>query len=375
MNHKKIAIVQLCFADFESLEISLAAYVKLTTPDIHIYLLQNGRGTYDTERTYRVCQRYAKLYPKQITVVDWLAPNAPYLSIKALLNSDEMKQYDYICKVDDDVFPLTKTWIEDLIKCYEDSRKKYGKKLAYVTSLVNNNPWGFKQVVDLMKLKSEFDKISIAHYIGVKENVDSLEYRFVEKNVIHPGGAGSVWAVPHYARWIHQYTTLKPADFIKVTKGLGYKEVNNQERYSINCMLFKREFWNDIDIGHTDDEYQTYKYCKKENKKIIAAMNVPMCHIFFCTQREENKDMLGAIRQTYEDFWGLPFPIAICAMKEYETENRLRFIELRLIEGFRPKVFIKNKKSYPKYLYFKLLHLITFGKTSMKFKKKYKRYK
>ena len=64
MNHKKIAIVQLCFADFESLEISLAAYVKLTTPDIHIYLLQNGRGTYDTERTYRVCQRYAKLYPK-----------------------------------------------------------------------------------------------------------------------------------------------------------------------------------------------------------------------------------------------------------------------------------------------------------------------
>ena len=62
-------------------------------------------------------------------------------------------------------------------------------------------------------------------------------------------------------------------------------------------------------------------------------------------------------------------------MKEYETENRLRFMELRLIEGFRPKVFIKNKKSYPKYLYFKLLHLITFGKTSMKFKKKYKRYK
>lgn len=113
MNLKKIAIVQLCYADYEALEIALAAYTKLTNPNVHIYLLQNGRGTYDTERTYRVCLRYQKMFPKQITVVDWIQPGAPFVSIKTLLESDEMKSYDYICKVDDDVFPLTSDWLEN----------------------------------------------------------------------------------------------------------------------------------------------------------------------------------------------------------------------------------------------------------------------
>ena len=175
MNLKKIAIVQLCYADYEALEIALAAYTKLTNPNVHIYLLQNGRGTYDTERTYRVCLRYQKMFPKQITVVDWIQPGAPFVSIKTLLESDEMKSYDYICKVDDDVFPLTSDWLEKLIACYENSYRKYGRKLGYVTSLVNNNPWGFKQVVEAMGLDGEFQKISVAHYIGVKNYNDSLK--------------------------------------------------------------------------------------------------------------------------------------------------------------------------------------------------------
>lgn len=181
MNLKKIAIVQLCYADYEALEIALAAYTKLTNPNVHIYLLQNGRGTYDTERTYRVCLRYQKMFPKQITVVDWIQPGAPFVSIKTLLESNEMKSYDYICKVDDDVFPLTSDWLEKLIACYENSYRKYGRKLGYVTSLVNNNPWGFKQVVEAMGLDGEFQKISVAHYIGVKNDNDSLKYRFVER--------------------------------------------------------------------------------------------------------------------------------------------------------------------------------------------------
>lgn len=30
-----------------------------------------------------------------------------------------MNKYEYICKVDDDTFPLTDNWINDLCKCYE----------------------------------------------------------------------------------------------------------------------------------------------------------------------------------------------------------------------------------------------------------------
>ena len=162
IDFKKIAIVVLCYSDYESLEISLALYSKLTNPNVDIYLLQNGRGTYDTERTYRVCKRYEKLFPKNIHVVDWIKPGVPHHSIYALLKSELFKKYDYICKVDDDVFPLTSDWVEKLAVCFEDSIQKYGDKLAYVTSLINNNPWGFKQVVDIMGLQEDFNKISLA---------------------------------------------------------------------------------------------------------------------------------------------------------------------------------------------------------------------
>lgn len=379
MNLKKIAIVQLCYADYEALEIALAAYTKLTNPNVHIYLLQNGRGTYDTERTYRVCLRYQKMFPKQITVVDWIQPGAPFVSIKTLLESNEMKSYDYICKVDDDVFPLTSDWLEKLIACYENSYRKYGRKLGYVTSLVNNNPWGFKQVVEAMGLDDEFQKISVAHYIGVKNDNDSLKYRFVEKGRIHPGGGGSVWALPFYARWIHNQTTLHPEDYVRAVQKLPYREVDNRERYSINCMLFKKSFWTDIDIGHTDDEYQTYSYCRKNNKKIVADLSVPMVHICFFTQREENRDLLPQMRVAYERFLKLPFPIAMCPLKEYENENRLRWLENRLSQVESGIVRIEQmqpgKKSFLKYLFFRMLYCATLGKVKQKYKKKYKSYK
>ena len=329
---KKTAIVILAHSDFESLEISLYVHSKFLNKDNTIYILQNGRGTYDCERTYRVAKRYENLYPKNIKVIDNIEPNYPYYSIKKLLNSNIMQQYDYICKMDDDTFPIDSNWLDNLCDCYEDSYKKYGDQLAYITGIVNNNSWGFVQILEKMELKDEyFSKYSREHYVGNEDYKygDEMGKVLVDKNTITYGVDAGIWRIPYISRWVHKKTTLNYKDYLAHFNTKEYIEVDNKRRYSINCILFKKEFWNDIcnekDKYNYDDEHLCFLYSFYNNKKIIASCNVPLIHIFFNTQREENKDLIPLIRDYYEKEFNLPYPISICKNKEIENENRIRF--------------------------------------------------
>ena len=327
IDKSKIAIIILAYADFESFELTLAAYSKFLSENHKIFILQNGRDTYDCERTYKTAKRYESLFPNNITVVDWIKPDVPYLSIKKLLNSDTMKEFDYIIKVDDDAFPLVPEWFDKLVECYEKSYDKYGVDLAYVTSFVNNNPWGFNEILDVMDLKREyFEKIARDHVVGCKR--DDIEHtKIIPANEIYTGCCGTVWGNPYISRWLHKKTTFYPEKMISATKGLGYKEVDSNKRYSINCMLFKKDFWNSIDCKKKDDELMCLLYCRKYNDKIVADLSNPFIHLFFFSQRNENKDLLPELRKVYEEFLKLPYPISLCPLKEYENENRLRFLE------------------------------------------------
>ncbi len=332
---KKTAIILLAYADFESMEISLANYAKLMKPEYKMFILQNGRGTYDCERTYRLAKRYEYLYPKNINVVDWIAPQEPYCAIKELLESIEMKEFDYICKVDDDVFPLSENWLEKMIECYKKSKDKYGNDLGYVTGLVNNNPWGFNQVLDIFNLRKEYNqRYARAHVVGFPKDKGEPE-RIAEKDEIYTGWCGTVWRNSYISRWLHTKTTYYPKKYLKLTENLGYIETNNKQRFSINCILFEKKFWSIVGEGSTDDEYSFLKYCSKHNKKIIADLSNPFVHLTFYVQREENKDLLPKIREIYEKYLELPFPISMCPNKEYENENRLRFLESTLLNKTR----------------------------------------
>ena len=373
----KTAIVILAYADFESLEISLACHSRFLDSNSKIFILQNGRGTYDCERTYNVAKRYEILYPNNIEVVDDIPPQRPYYAIKQLLDSDRLKDYDYICKLDDDVFPITDNWFAKLCDTYDKQYAVLGDKLGYVTSLVNNNPWGTKRVMDLMGLYDEYlKKYSRDHYVGFELDDKYVPLKFVRRGDYNDGGAGTVWKLAYVARWIHENTTLMPEKYIDATRGRGTVEVNNQERYSINCMVFEKSFWNKIDIGSPDDEHQTLVYCKDNNKKIIADLEVPMVHLFFYPQRNENKDMIVPIRDYYQKWLNLVFPISICPDKTIENENRMRFLETGLtnvvhhMESSKFNKFSNNAK----YLKYKILSKITFGKVRRRYKEKKNRY-
>ncbi len=327
---QKLAIVILAYADYESLELALATHAKFSTnAGVPIYVLQNGRGTYDCERTYAVACRYHYLFPDIIHVIDDINPGIPYHSLKMLFDSKRFAEYDYIIKLDDDVLVLTEDWVDKLCECYVTEKECCGKELAYVTSLVNNNPYGFKKIIENSDTLSKeyFLKIARKHLVGSSPYDAYAPYRILPKTEIASGSNGTVWRYPYIARWLHKKTTLVPQEYVEFAKKLGKEEVNNKERYSINCMLFEKSLWTDISDGGSDDEHMFHAYCLKLNKKIIADLSIPMVHLFFFSQRAECRDMIDELRDVYTNYLQLNFPIALCGNRMIEIENRLRFME------------------------------------------------
>ena len=324
------AIVVLAYADYESLELALASHAKFTVDSgLPIYILQNGRGTYDTERTCSVGKRYQSLFPETIKVITDLLPQKPYAAIKQLFHDERFSNYKYIIKLDDDVMVLTPGWVDKLIDCYIQSYEQDGDKLAYVTSLVNNNPYGFKKLIDsLEELSGEYyTRMARRHLVGCAPDDNYNPYRIIPKETIFDGGFGTVWQLPYLGRWIHEKTTLHPDHYIDLTRNLKTEEVDARARYSINCMLFDKKLWDEIYNGGGDDEHMFHVYCMLNKKKIYANLSVPMVHIAFASQREEIRDMIPRIRDVYTSFLGLPFPISICSDRLIEVENRLRYLE------------------------------------------------
>ena len=330
INNNNIAIVLLAYADYESLELALACHARIIERGRKyppLYILQNGRGTYDCERTYRVAKRYAELYPENMFVVDQYV-GAPYVSINKLLKSELMNKYDYIIKIDDDVLMITDDWVDNLCLAFNELKERYTDDLAYVTGLVNNNPWGFEKTINLMGLRQKyFDKYARVHFVGLDKNDSLSPWRIAPKDKIFSGGGGTIWRYAYIARWLHENTTLVPEKFIAATRNGKLEEINYLERYSINVLLFEKILWDKIGDGGVDDESMLQKYCIKNKKRIFAATNVPVCHLFFFTQRFENKDLLDKFYDCYKKFNDLPFPISLCRSLERENLERLRFVE------------------------------------------------
>lgn len=338
----RLAVVILAYADYESLELALATHAKFSTRSgVKIYILQNGRGSYDCERTYNVGKRYQRLFPDIIKVVDNIVPGPPYNSLRTLFASEDFNQYEYIIKLDDDVLVLTPNWVEKLCECYIQGEEQFGEQFGYATTLVNNNPYGFRTIIEKSpELADEyFTKIARRHLVGNGCGDDPFgPNRILPKEKIFAGANGTIWGYPYIARWLHEKTTLQPVEYVRFAEKLGVEEVNSKERYSINCMLFRRQLWLDeisqVEPWSTDDEHLLHAWCIKNNKKILADLAIPMVHLFFFSQREECRDMIDDLRVCYTSFLQLEFPITICNNRMIEIENRLRFLE-------------QNKMNYP----------------------------
>ncbi|KAB0566827.1 hypothetical protein [Brucella pituitosa] len=332
IQNKKIAILMLACKDYEATELALACHMSYGNPDIPFFILQNCRGSYDAERTLQVAKRYQSLYPKQIRVIDNIGPAYPYKSISELLTSEQFMEFDLICKVDDDAFPITPGWIENLLTLWDRKYAEHGDQLAYVTPLINNNCWGFPEILKVMNLEEEyFKKYARDHYAGA-----GSDKKIHPAKEIVTGTDGTIWQLPYLARWIHEKTTLKPDEFVNATKELTAVEIPSVDRYSIGCILFKKSFWQKIDDGGRDDEHMMHQYCRKNNLLIFCQRSIPFSHMAYFNQREENRDIVSAAQEVYQKRLSLPYPIGLRKTRELEIEARLRWMESNSIGSKDP---------------------------------------
>ena len=183
-----------------------------------------------------------------------------------------------------------------------------------------------------MDLEQEFySDISRRHIAGAEFGGKELyPLRILEKNEYYPSGFGTCWRYAYMARWIHDKTTLDVENWIQKIKTCKDELFDNKIRYSINCMFFEKEYWNSLDDGTNDDETSVHLTAMKKNQKNICVPCVPFVHLFFFIQREENKALINDVRQYYQNRLKINYPISICESKQYELENRLRFLENKL---------------------------------------------
>lgn len=113
-------------------------------------------------------------------------------------------------------------------------------------------------------------------------------------------------------------------------KGLSVVRIPSKERYSIGCILFKKESWFEIDNGSNDDEEMFRRYAELNGSVILADRSVPFVHMAYFSQREENRDIVAKAREIYQTRTGHPFPLGLVATRELELEARLRWLERKI---------------------------------------------
>jgi len=321
--HKKIAVLMLACQDYEAMELALACHMTYGDLNTPFFILQNCKGNYDAQRALQVAKRYQNLYPKQIHVIDDIGPSFPYKSISHLLESAIFKEFDLICKVDDDAFPIAPNWLEKLRSLWLSKKDEYQDQLAYVTPLINNNTWGFQEILKIMDLEQVyFDKYARDHYTG-----PANDRKFNLASSISTGQDGTIWQFPYLARWIHERTTLDPDSFVAATKNLKPVAIPSDDRYSIGCIFFEKELWWKIDDGGSDDEHMLHKFCKNNSLKIFCERSTPFVHMSYFSQRGENRDITETAKELYQNRLNLPYPIGLKKNRLLEIEERLRWLE------------------------------------------------
>lgn len=288
------AVLILTCNDFEALDITIQQVLKTTPAEVPIYLLSNCYGLQGADVCDDLCRFASRA---QYGRVHWINPGRrqpAYFGIRDAIR--DQIDAEYILKLDDDVFPVAPGWLENMIACY---KRQDPQTLAYVSALVNNNPYGFSRLAKLPALRDAYAKIMPSKHLAGEFVPGYQDFRVAEVGEIDAGGWGTVWQFPHLARWIHTETTLQPERYLELTKELGEAEFDATVRYSINVMLFQRDLWQTIGNGGSDDEEMFNRYCSANNKRIVIQENVPFVHLYFGPQKRFLIDIIPQVRAAY----------------------------------------------------------------------------
>jgi hypothetical protein len=300
MDKTNRAVIILAAFDFESLQLTLNAIDQTLEKDEKVVLILNGRRCFKDQIVETIGRIWAAKNPNYRFVVRPLCSGRePYYAIKEVLeNFDELKNVQFIAKIDDDLIPLKRGWLDELEDVFVNNNKN--NDIGFVTSLINNNAWGFKKIVELYNKQDEYNQIM--NY----DSYHNLPKEVLKKGLISDGLDGTVWQYPYVAKWIHSWTSLEIPKFIEKTSNLNIEEIPLKTHYSIGCMYFEKKLWSSlepIEEGTTFDEMLINKYCLKYRKRKISLLSQPMLHLFYFTQRVCNRDILPLIANSLSQYF------------------------------------------------------------------------
>ncbi len=205
-----------------------------------------------------------------------------------ILESELCKDVDYICKIDDDIIPLQKNWIQNLLHHYINLSQL--SETGFVTGLINNNCWGFNELVRI------YNKLDDYKHIHCYKTVAGWNKdRIVAAGKIDIGEFGTIWQYPFIARWVHEWTSLQIADFMQKVESLQVKQIAADTYYSIGCILSEKKFWLALDAeaySSKIDEKIIHNHCLETGKQKWAVMSEPIVHLFYNNHRLVNSDLL-----------------------------------------------------------------------------------
>jgi len=291
MNHVNRALIILASYDFESLQLTLGSLPHTVADNERIVVILNGINTLASAMVERVARAWAAASPGNRFVVRPICSGAKaFFAIKEVLADYEpLQDVEWICKIDDDVIPLKKNWLDALQNAY--SGQSAAGSIGFITGLINNNCWGFNELLDIFDKRKEFRAMFNYRLRGGAVN-DFMP------GEVNNGSYGTIWHEPYIAWWVHQWTTLNIGDFIARTSGLPQKQIARDTGYSIGCIFFEKAFWLRLDhekFNSILDEEIIHYTCQVEGRTRWAVMDQPMLHLFYFNQRLANRDIIDPV--------------------------------------------------------------------------------
>ncbi len=288
------ALLVLASYDFESLQLTLHSLSHTIDNDEMVIVILNGKRNLSGELVERVAKAWAMENPSSRYVVRPLSSGGEaYTAITEVINdSPLLANKKYICKIDDDLIPLKKDWLPDLANLYTE-KENAGNKMGFTTGLINNNAWGFKQLVSLFNKEEEYKQL-----FPYPTRAGDKQEKTIPAGAIDDGVCGSVWQYPYMAWWLHQWTSLATTTFISKTTDQPAKQIPGDTHYSIGCIYFEKEFWKSLAIKKEKtnfDELLIHLKCNEKGLGKWAVMKQPMIHLFYFVQRVPNYELVDLV--------------------------------------------------------------------------------